>query len=853
MPVSHAGLLSICCLLVAVPTWSEDALTDLSLISPTSVGTVRVPFGEALDVALPALPTRPGMMAVLRFGAVAYTAAPAGCNFNMALQINRTSVERYMAGGTDRLLGRPATFMLDGRDGRYFSVFSGPRIMLMFAPDVAAANLMTEDDLGGRFLLDVSDLVSGVDGNTLTIVNLRRTNEPPGQAFLLIEDLEVGWLDRSAAPQSTVELPQRGEIARRISSAGLTLAQGDAGGFSLAIEDGPELLVETAIGMTRDVQFPLLAQDEVAEAPAVSVGVRPQGPDAFEMEAEWPQVRLHRTLRLRDGLVEWTERWTNLTDEIIGLPFRHRVFLRGDAARFALAGDYDIGALAGCATNPTLFLESQQQSGKGFGITGESDWLRLLMWLRGEGGIGEIFTRCLALPPRGAIDFELTISPVADGGGYWTFINRLRERWGVNDVTMERPFFWSFEWAAGDTTQDRLRKSLGHLGPVYVTSGHWMRLTADAVAARTGAYPKLAPGADPTPGGCPDLDLDEFLKFAHRERWWQSVIDTMAQIRQACPNVKVINMLHPAMEVVYTPLARRFPISAEVIQTAGGDPFAVHHYSVAHLRDAVQRDWAVYYYCPRPGSRYLETLLVSCRRSMDIAGSDGVYCDEFSWAGRSRGYSRYDYSRWDGYSADLDAEGRVTRLKSDNAYVTESCQLRIAHECLSRGKFLLGNGGSALRSINSLPVQRFIEGGNGHGTMAGGHLSPVPLVLGNFGDRASRTGVFEGVKQCLTIGCIYSPTAANLLVEGDDNFICKLYPITIQHLGPGWVAGKERLATTVSGAYDWPGREAEVRLYQYDARGDLISSDQIMHTSTQAPTAITVPESGLVIAEIVNG
>ena len=35
----------------------------------------------------------------------------------------------------------------------------------------------------------------------------------------------------------------------------------------------------------------------------------------------------------------------------------------------------------------------------------------------------------------------------------------------------------------------------------------------------------------------------------------------------------------------------------------------------------------------------------------------------------------------------------------------------MTHECLTRGKFFLGNAGSALRSIGSRPIHRFIEGG----------------------------------------------------------------------------------------------------------------------------------------------
>lgn len=836
-----------CALLAALNAHAEGPPPELE--DATVPETIRVPFHETVEVSLPALPSRAGKMAALRFGAVAHSTRPAGCNFNMTLKINGAPVGRFTAGGNERLIGRPAAFRLEGRTAQEFPVFSGPRIMLLYAPDADAADGATEEGMGGWFLLDVSDLVSGVDGNTLSITNTRPKGAGPEGLYLLIEDLQVGWLDREALPAPAVDIPARGPVALSATRGDLGLAQASAGGFVVSINQGPDLLVETGIGMTRDAPSALLAEDEPPAEAEAEVRVTPEGEHGFRVEARWPHMTLSRTLRLRDGLVEWTERWTNRTGEMLGLPFRHRIFLRDDAGRFTLAGDPDAPALAGAATNPTMFLQAPGQGAAGYGVTAESDWLRLLMGIRGEAGMGELYSDCLALPPHASIDFDLTITPAREGG-YWEFINSVRDRWGVNGLTMERPMFWGYYRAEGDTPQEILRRSLGHLGPIYVTSGGWMRLTADAVAARTGAYPRLPEDAPRAPGDSPDLDINAFLQFEHRDRWWQSMAETTEMIRQECPEAKVIHITHPAMEVAYTPLADRFPIAAEVIHTAAGEPFTVHHYNVAHLYGSVDRGWAVYYYTPRPGTRYLESLLDSYRRSMDEAGSDGVYCDEFSWAGRSRGYSRYDYSRWDGYSADLDAEGNVVRLKSDNGYTSESSQLQMIAECLRRDKFFLANGGSALRSVNALPIHRFIEGGNGHGAMAGGHLSAVPLVLGNFGDGSTTEGVFEAVRQCLSIGTIYSPTAVNLLLEGADNFVCKLYPITVGRLGPGWVEGRERLITTVSGDYSWPGTEGRVRLYVYDAQGYLLDQEATAATTPDAPLTLAVPEGGLVIAEI---
>jgi hypothetical protein len=397
-----------------------------------------------------------------------------------------------------------------------------------------------------------------------------------------------------------------------------------------------------------------------------------------------------------------------------------------------------------------------------------------------------------------------------------------------------------------------MRKALGPLGPVIVVIGPWARMQADSNIAKAGAYPKLPPDAPRAPGACPDFDVEKWLTFQHRDVYWRQFSDECALIHKACPGVRVIGMAHPAMEAAYNPLASRWPYASETILTAEGKPFEDAGYSRAWLGDMASKDWAVYYYVPRPGSVYLEHLLASARRSLDDCGADGMYWDEFSWALQFRAYSRYDYSRWDGHSADLDAQGNVIRLKCDNAWITETAQVAIVQECLLHGKFFLGNEAASLRSVNSLPIARFQEGGNGYGYMANGHLSHLPLVLGNFGERKTRKDIFDSVKSALSIGCIYSPyDNDNLLLEGSDNFVCKLYPLTIRDLGPGTVTGEERLITAKTGSFDWPGRAASVRLYVYDEKGDLTGKDTVVKTEAGKPLTLTVPKDGMVIAEIV--
>ncbi|MCC6442589.1 MAG: hypothetical protein IT210_03915 [Armatimonadetes bacterium] len=823
-------------------------LQDTITVSNQAIAPTR-----SAQIPLPPLPGKPGKAVVLRFRIVCQSAAASGCNYHAALRLNDAPIGRYSAGGEERMVGREPTFTLKDHTGE-FHAFSGSAILTMFAPDVKTGDAMTGDELGATYALDISDIARGVDGNTFSVQNTLQQPFSPEMGSLVIENIEIGWLDRSALSRPATPVPQRGPITDALTEGPLTLAVGKAGGFTVRTADSLELAVETALGMQAAIPPALAAEDALPAQTALAspLAIEPWGPNGYKVTASWPSVKLTRIIAIRNGLVVWKEEWQNTGDKIIGVPFRHRIFLKGEAARFWLAGSPENTALAASSQNPTAFLESRQSAGNGFGVTAESDWLRLLMWLRARAGVGEIYSETLALAPGSAVDFELSIAPVADGGGYWSFINGVRSRWGLNGIPMKQPVFWGYERAPGKTTEEAIRKSLGHLGPVTLALSPWQRLEPDARTVQAGQYPKLPPQAPRTPGKCPDLDVEAFLTFEHRARYEQPYAKEVADIHRALPQVKVIHLSHPSMEAVYRPLLDRWPIAAEAIRTRDGAPFEDAGYSRAWVGDMIDKDWGVLYFVPRPGSRYLGEILRNMRRSMDEYGSDGIYSDEFSWGYTRREYSRYDYSRWDGYSADLDGEGNIVRLKSDNAHTTESAQAQAIREVHTRGKIFLANGAASLRSITSLPYARFVEGGNGHPWMSNAHLNPTPLILGNMGDEKTLAGVFESVKSCLSVGCVYSPIAVNLLLEGADNFVCKLYPLTIREIRPGAVLGDERLITSASGSFRWPGRPAQVRLYRYDAAGKLIDKEKVIQTAAGRPFQVEVPEKGLVIAEMVS-
>ena len=68
------------------------------------------------------------------------------------------------------------------------------------------------------------------------------------------------------------------------------------------------------------------------------------------------------------------------------------------------------------------------------------------------------------------------------------------------------------------------------------------------------------------PGGTPDLDVEAFLTFKHRVPYQEQFQEETRQICRAVPQAKVIQRMHPAMEAVYKPLARRWPYIADAIR-----------------------------------------------------------------------------------------------------------------------------------------------------------------------------------------------------------------------------------------------------------------------------------------------
>ncbi len=204
------GLLVLTCAPIAIaetPRTEEPehdfTVATLPLTDVVSIGQLTVGFQDTTEVLIPGTPDQPGKVRVLRFRAFAYTPAPAGSNFNLEIEINHDALARLTPRGKERLIGRPPVYQFrqthPGIDFPIFSEREEHKINLLFAPDIGIADRMTTDGQGSSFALDISDKVSDSQDYTITFRNIRKRME--GQENeLVIDEIEVGWLDERLCP-----------------------------------------------------------------------------------------------------------------------------------------------------------------------------------------------------------------------------------------------------------------------------------------------------------------------------------------------------------------------------------------------------------------------------------------------------------------------------------------------------------------------------------------------------------------------------------------------------------------------------------------------------------------------------
>ena len=457
------------------------------------------------------------------------------------------------------------------------------------------------------------------------------------------------------------------------------------------------------------------------------------------------------------------------------------------------------------------------------GVVVEDDIFRVQCDFKvNDDGTASFGTAHLGFPPDGSHTLEWSIYPTRSGD-YFDFINQVRRDWKVEDQTIPG----TIAWPILSGKPEILRTRLNNAGTAYPAL-YWFDL-------------------DRAPKD-PSLSLEERLnRYGKTIQLYREVTD------------------QPVVLMIQTVLMRR-NLRGRPLDFADSciiDPNGkVAEYS-STFRGNIPGQYHVYRYYTLENSYFKYTMNV-----IDIAlkmGIRGFYFDTPNHINSH--YGRFTYDRWDGCTVDLDSNFRVKRKYADLCLITGDARYAIARKILDAGGIVFYNDPPMLRKMVELKGNVvFLTEGDSEFVFARQHLC-TPIVFGEYYSdqnpllpRYGRRKTWQGAADLmddmvwkLKYGVLYQLYRAPLndpkekisTVILDHAFpTAFMFPITVTDVHAGWVCGKERIVTCLSGKYRWDDVPETAELRLFDREGRNIETREVT-PDADGCFAVQVPEKGM--------
>jgi hypothetical protein len=802
---------------------------------------IELPVGAApgkLDLRLPAVAEHQGMTVCLRFQARLHAASPAGWGCYLGLKIDGQPLGAYTSRHRPRLVNRRSTFEASFAPGRREpnrGLCAGePCFNVFFGPDFQTLDSRVQSDReeGYWYLFDLSGLVRGDRPSTLTITNLAIAEywkgHVPDNLRLVVDNLALGYVSDAElrrGRQSMLEL--RSAIAGVVlpwQGGDVSIAPG--GGLQLRVADEP-YFVETAFSCPGGPEkFDALS----CAAPAAGVeaawrpAVRRLSDGEAEIRAEGKFYSLLRRVRPVGNRIEIEDTLTNLTDSPLGIRIHGQVLLPDFCENWRLAGMEGEDEAGQCVENPTVFVAQKRG---GLGLVARDNVLRAQLAARMETNRAQLAADHFGLRPRASYTLRWAIYRASTD--YFDFLNELRRDLGVN-FTVEGPFVWAdatkFQTPAD---AERLRASLRRQQAKLFAVAPWFVYYNSRFDAPWDEYKTLMRQAIRT------------IKSAQPDALCLALLETnltpvpLGFFKNTLPAKLAIGSAGGQYGYVAPPAATAIvdasPWHDSCLHNVDGnvllDTYYSWHYGGRGLNLMVY---------PVPGNHWHREMMRRIAFCLDEVGFDGVYFDQFSLA---FGYAdRYTYDFWDGHTVDINpGTGQITRKYAELGVLSAAARRQWVEAVRSRGKVVVANSLPAVNELQSLPIWRFMEAEYSYEPLGDGPLDGTACARGHLGSpiglgyRANRIAdgqrheaeIFtRSVIANLQYGLLYYYYTAHLPEtgegSGDYGPVNHMFPFTPVGLHRGWVLGRERLITCLSGEYRWP-YPTPPRCYLFDRTG----------------------------------
>ena len=790
------------------------------------VEKVEVAAGEPESVSepivFPSLKGSDGMAAVLKVNLRMVTKVFGGWNPWCAIELNGKDIQPKTANGTPRLLLRGSvlhTTLAREAERPYWRQGAHPQLMTYFAP-ADAVDLdprILDREFGYDYYLDVDDIVNkvviGADDrieeekpNTLRFFNV--LSKTIADCPLLVKNIQLGWVPREKLNElkgiRMWRLDKEMQTAAVLDGDGFSLAVSPSGGMAIAFgnKSAETVFVESAYSYPQEPEMGFNRLEVVAGQDTGNVSVVQNGA-AIDIVLKGKAVQVKRELSLKGRRIAVREEITNLQEEDLGLIWRQEASCNGVMPKlWRLTGLTGIEAAdVQAAENPTAFLSDGRQA---VGFVVEDTVSRILLDMHMSGNTCVFGSRGVGLPSKGTLIVEWSIYPLGrEEIGYFDFINRVREDWGVNN-TVPGPYLIKAEALPG------LRLGLASVQPWLDYAGG-MDLTRDEYKAKV--TPQIAELKKQFPGillmGLIETNL---VKFDSRTVPWGEQLPLTYADRS---NPKTRYGQYLSLE-----LSKKLE--------------AVTPYRDSLLHDAEGRVMIdnYYVYQPKPyinlmpqverGNHRYNVFMEQVDFLMKNVKFDGVYIDQFNPTMRD-GVS---YDRWDGRSVKIDKSGKIIGRFYNYAITGAEGRMDIVKRIRELGGVVLTNGHPVTKEEQNSGRLSFAEMENDPCNplpfidkkppefryQAKGHLAS-PIIL-NLRPRRYQSAdgpdlrakiLMKGMITAVRNGVLPYYYGTEQPLEGSEagsyELANWLFPFTPVKLGEGVLQGKERTITVISGTY----------------------------------------------------
>ena len=609
-------------------------------------------------------------------------------------------------------------------------------------------------------------------------------------------------------PAEPVETIQVGNVSVRVTS----------GGQVHIVSEGDAYLVESAYSYPNvPIGWNVYAGSGGRSEPQWSPEAVRFSETSLGIAAEGRFYRIDRTVRLRADKVEFEDRITNTRGEPTGFIVRNSVIA---------SGPFSTVFTPGSAENPVIFLAGGKSR---LGVLAEDSLSRI----RFEANVGLPANQAKFSVGNFALDagkdctLRWTVYVLERNADYFDLVNRVRRDWNTN-FTIEGPFCFF------DVGLPLLRD------PEQLKA--YLQRKKLGIAA-------LSPWLDYDPGS--------FDQVWPRHEYKTRMQEAARLLKEADPAIKCIGCIETDWVTAYPDQIKngdKLPRYGLGSGSLNAEQTCIIDEAGLPWKDSVKRradgglelelygrggkpQMALCVY-PRIGNYQYEFLMGQVKFLLEEVGLDGFYIDEFSQGWRGGIPS---YEGWDGVSAEVNpATGEIRRTYVDCSLAGIDARVKLCRYALDRGKIVVANTYATSMEEQALPVFRFSETQGAFDPMAtpdgaeppavvevfrGDLATPIGLgILGVPGKHDAARRLMKAVVTYLRHGALYYHYAIEDIPEtgegsGDYGPINHMFPITPVALHKGWVEGKERIVTAISGEHLWrQSQSPQVRRFDLTGR-----------------------------------